>query len=260
MTNALDIGFRTNPSFDNTLAWNSAVSLGADIHTIYFPPGTYNFYTKPHPVRKTISIVGESLSTSLLVKLYVDDETSFINFTAGCGSRVENIGIIARSTNGGTGLRIAAQDTESAADFTTLNNILITSTDNHTWKYPIKFDGFARHGMELSGIRDICATNLVLFNAREAAIYINTVHSLQISVQPYVGAGKTDLILMKALKSDMNSNISIMSPMDLNLNIMSSRDVQIVCPKVSNLKQKNSTVRLISKLTFRQWIMNVFGF
>lgn len=174
----LDFGGAGDGATDNTPAFNAAVGAAMPkSFSIFFPCGVFRFASRPNTIGTGIKIVGCGSTGSTVgygSSLIADyDETSpeqgFLTWDgsngggaccAGTGGGVEQLSIYkGPARKGGTAIKITGVDDGHRAGYTTISDVLVSSTGGGTWEHNLIIDGTCCTTPGSQGVRDIYINN-----------------------------------------------------------------------------------------------------
>jgi hypothetical protein len=166
-----DYGGAGDGTTDNTAALNAAVAdLGAQNTNIIRLRGdgaTYRFASKPNDFTVPVTIVGESYSTTYLLRDYSASgtESGFLTWSGAgsIGGSIERCQVRAgNGTSSGTMLKFVTGINEIAG-FNAAENVVVTFTGTGTYERALLVDGVLNATSGGQGMRDFTSHGLYLF-------------------------------------------------------------------------------------------------
>lgn len=146
---------------DDTPALNAQIAAlqNSNDKEIRFPASQCAFYSQPDALDRSVSLIGQSKSATVLVRKY---SGTFLTIY-GQGSRIENLTIFADTgTTGGYGITMLSDETHGSGGNHVIEHVWITGYG--TWGIPLFGDGSGRISSPL-GLRDVSINDLSVFNA-----------------------------------------------------------------------------------------------
>lgn len=175
-----DFGAKADGGVDITPAFNAALDAAMpQSRTIYFPCGRYRFASRPKAIESGVRIrgCGSTGSTSSYGTALIADydesgaEEGFLTWNgaykkggSGCcggtGGGLENVSIYKGSgKKGGTAIKITGLDDGHRAGYTTISDVLVSSTGGGTWDHNLIIDGTCCMTPHAQGVRDTYINN-----------------------------------------------------------------------------------------------------
>lgn len=191
-------GGSPTPGWDNTPALNAAVAAirsgSTTQRVIALGEGGYHFITQPQPIDTAVVLSGKGKGLTVLFRDFSPTPSNYGLFTfvgQASGSRVESMGIAAKTgTSGGSLISVISTPTV-ATSFISFNNLYLTTEGYNTHTYTVYIDGSAKTTAPV-GVRDIKLNDCAVFGASLAAIYIKSAVSVGLVNTDAFSAGGQD--------------------------------------------------------------------
>lgn len=193
-----DFGGVADGLTDTTAAFNAALAecAASGKRTVYFPSGVYKFSSKPNDITYGVTLVGDGITSTTLVRGYsaASTQEGFLVWTGqnGNGGGCRDMSVQAgQSTALGTAIKLIAASGYSP-DGSNFKNLWLTvqGAPAGTWSYTVYIDGMARSSPQ--GVRDVHFSNVHVFGAGTRAFYSANVVGLTFEGGGVYQAGGTD--------------------------------------------------------------------
>lgn len=231
--NALDYGFIPNDSnFDNTSKLNEFVTLETDAK-LYFPKGTYYFNSLPTEIDRHLTILGDGLNKTGLVKNFSDGKLFHATKTV----IIEKMHIhTINGKNGGSAVYLEGL----GASESVLRDLYITSPDGTTYGSPIVLYG----GSEPLGIRDIFMENIECFAATSHILWGVNVKGLNmIGCQFYPAGGNTNHITLQHYGNLKTENVMFITRYCEQAYLYNVQNIKVI-PVSNIIIQNNNSINV----------------